>query len=64
MASKHLTERDAALIKARLLNGEIQHEIAAELGVNQGRISEIRTGKKFANVAPAANDNEGDNPNG
>lgn len=53
MASKRLTERDAALIKARLLKGELQHEIAADLGVNQGRISEINKRKKFAHVPPA-----------
>ena len=31
-----------------------QHQAAAVLGVNQGRISEVVTGKRFAGV-PAAN---------
>ncbi len=29
----------------RLRSGDLQHDIAADLGVNQGRISEINTGK-------------------
>lgn len=30
-----------------------QHQVAALVGVNQGRISEIIRGNKFANVPPA-----------
>ena len=30
-----------------------QHEIAALLGINQGRVSEVLTGKRFASVPPA-----------
>lgn len=30
-----------------------QHQVAALVGVNQGRISEIVNGYKFANVPPA-----------
>lgn len=33
-------------VRDRLDNGEIQHDIAADLGWNQGRISEINTGKR------------------
>jgi hypothetical protein len=40
-------------IQRRLANGEIQHDIAADLGINQGRISEVKTGKRRP-----ANDNE------
>jgi predicted XRE-type DNA-binding protein len=29
-----------------------QHEIAATLGVNQGRVSEVVNGARFADVAP------------
>lgn len=29
-----------------------QHQAAAILGLNQGRISEVLTGKRFAGVAP------------
>lgn len=31
----------------------LQHEIAALLGINQGRVSEVLTGKRFAGVAAA-----------
>lgn len=44
--AKHLTARDIADIKARLRQGEYQHHIAADYGLNQGRISEINTGKR------------------
>ena len=40
---------DAATIQdvlRRLSAGEYQHDIAADLGVNQGRISEVNTGKR------------------
>lgn len=48
MASvKKLTLRDVAAIKARLSRGEYQHRIAADYDLNQGRISEIATGKRF-----------------
>jgi predicted XRE-type DNA-binding protein len=30
-----------------------QHEIAARLGINQGRVSEVLSGKRFAHVMPA-----------
>ncbi len=33
-------------VKARLAAGEYQHDIAADLGWNQGRISEVKTGKR------------------
>lgn len=33
-------------IKARLAAGEYQHDIAADLGWNQGRVSEVKTGKR------------------
>ena len=33
-------------IKRRLALGEYQHDIAASLGLNQGRISEVNTGKR------------------
>lgn len=40
-------------IKRRLSLGEYQHDIAADLGINQGRVSEVNTGKRRA-----ANDNQ------
>jgi hypothetical protein len=33
-------------IRRRLALGEMQHDIAADLGLNQGRISEVSTGKR------------------
>lgn len=56
--STQITPEMAAIIKARLLVGDLQHDIAADLRINQGRISEINTGKRFANVPPASNDNQ------
>ena len=44
--AKNLTAQDIANIKARLRQGEYQHHIAADYGLNQGRISEIKTGKR------------------
>jgi hypothetical protein len=41
---------DAAFIKGMLARGDRQHDIAAWFGVNPGRIAEIATGAKFANV--------------
>lgn len=50
--AKHLTARDIADIKARLRQGEYQHHIAADYGLNQGRVSEINTGKRGATIQP------------
>jgi predicted XRE-type DNA-binding protein len=33
-------------IRERLALGEMQHDIAADLGINQGRVSEVNTGKR------------------
>lgn len=33
-------------IVRRLRLGDLQHDIAADLGLNQGRISEVNTGKR------------------
>jgi predicted XRE-type DNA-binding protein len=53
--SPHITAELAAIIKHALLRGLFQHQIAAILGINQGRVSEIKTGKFFPQVNPAAN---------
>jgi hypothetical protein len=50
----NLTSQDVADIKQRLLSGEYQHDIAAKYGLNQGRISEIKTGKRFQQKTPPA----------
>jgi predicted XRE-type DNA-binding protein len=52
--SPTLTAELAALIKRLALDGSLmQHEIAARLNINQGRVSEVLTGKRFGNVTPA-----------
>lgn len=51
-SAKHLTAQDIADIKARLRQGEYQHHIAADYGLNQGRISEINTEKRGARIEP------------
>lgn len=33
-------------VRRRLAAGEFQHDIAASLGWNQGRVSEVNTGKR------------------
>jgi len=48
-----LTEEDAALVKGMLARGDRQHDIAAWFGVNGGRIGEIATGAKYADVETA-----------
>jgi len=48
-----LSPHDVATIKRRLLRGEFQHRIAADYDLNQGRVSEIARGKRFAHVSPA-----------
>lgn len=50
-----LTPDQVAVIKARILRGEYQHRIAADFDLNQGRISEIANGKRFAEI-PTATD--------
>lgn len=44
---RHLTVNDAIEIWNRRSAGEAQHKIAAAYEVNQGRISEILSGKRF-----------------
>jgi len=53
MTISELTPEEVAIIKRRLISGELQHEIAADYRINQGRISEINTGQRFAHVPPA-----------
>jgi len=50
--AKRLTAQDIADIKARLRQGEYQHDIAADYGLNQGRVSEINTGKRGYAIQP------------
>lgn len=45
--SPRMTLRYAVEIWRLRNEGEAQHRIAAELGVNQGRVSEVLSGKMF-----------------
>ncbi len=46
-----MTEEKAALAKYLVYTKHLyQHEAAAKLGINQGRVCEVVTGKRFANV--------------
>lgn len=50
-----MTPAVAAMIKRLALQNPslFQHQIAALLGVNQGRVSEVLRGKRFRHVPPA-----------
>lgn len=50
--AKQLTAQDIADIKVRLRQGDYQHHIAADYGLNQGRVSEINTGKRCVTIQP------------
>ena len=41
-----MCEENYIWVRARIAGGEHQHDIAADLGWNQGRISEVNTGKR------------------
>ncbi|MEZ5870583.1 MAG: hypothetical protein R3D32_01820 [Nitratireductor sp.] len=51
--SPPVTPEMAARIKALLIYGLSQQDIATITGVNQGRVSEINTGAKFLGIEPA-----------
>lgn len=48
-----LSADDASIVKGMILRGDRQHDIAAWFGVNGGRIAEIATGYRFANIDAA-----------
>lgn len=51
--SYRIQPRDVPIIKRRIQRGDFLNRIAADYDVNPGRISEIKTGHKFADI-PAA----------
>lgn len=53
LSGNRLDEVDAAIVKGTLAKGDRQHDIAAWFGVSGGRVGEISTGAKFAEVRPA-----------
>jgi transcriptional regulator with XRE-family HTH domain len=53
-ASPPVTPQMAAEIRfLRQSKGLYNHQIAALFGINQGRVSEVLTGKRFPDVPPA-----------
>lgn len=51
--SEPLTEELAIKIKRLARDTDlVQHEIAANLHINQGRVSEVLSGKRFSEVRP------------
>lgn len=52
--SPKLSYEDAIQVWLMIFDGAFNHTIAAEFGVNQGRISEIRTGQKLPGSREAA----------
>ncbi len=51
--SYRIQPKDVPVIKKRIQQGEFLNRIAADYDVNPGRISEIKTGHKFADIPPA-----------
>lgn len=45
-----LTDDIIRVIWERLRKGHYQHDIAADLGLNQGRVSEVNTGKRGGHI--------------
>lgn len=51
--STNLDDAMIAVAKLALRLGYYQHEVAAYFGINQGRISEVNTGKRGGEVSPS-----------
>ena len=51
-AARRVDSSDVPAIKGMLARGDPQSDIAAYFGTNGGRISEINTGRKYADVRP------------
>jgi hypothetical protein len=52
--SYRIKPADVPIIKKRIREGDFLNRIAADFDVNPGRISEIKSGKAYADI-PAAN---------
>lgn len=53
MRKVNLNDQVVATIKMALDAGYYQHNIAAYFGINQGRVSEVKTGKKGGEIRAA-----------
>lgn len=54
LGSPAVTPAMAAKIKHLCAQGFMQHDVAARFGINQGRVSEVINGKRYAEVSPDA----------
>lgn len=53
-SSPRVTAKMAAEIRYLKFEKKLyNHQIAAIFGINQGRVSEVLTGKKYPNITPA-----------
>jgi hypothetical protein len=50
---KELSIAEIAIIKARILRGDKHSDIASDFRLNQGRISDLKFGRRYSNVEPA-----------
>jgi hypothetical protein len=50
---KHLSKAEIAIIKARILRGDLYSDIASDYRINQGRIADLKFGRIFPDVEPA-----------
>lgn len=50
---KHLSDVEIAVIKARILRGDLYHEIAADYRLNIGRLSDLKHGRICSHIEPA-----------
>jgi len=51
---KHLSKEDIAIIKARIARGDQYVDIASDYRISQGRIADLKFGRIYADVKPAA----------
>lgn len=51
--SYRIKPADVPIIKKRIREGDFIHRIAADFDVNPGRISEIKTGRRYAEISAA-----------
>jgi len=50
---RHLSRVEISVIKARIIRGDKYSEIAADFRLNQGRLSDLKYGRIYADVLPA-----------
>ncbi len=50
---KHLSKAEIAIIKARILRGDKYSEIGSDYRLNIGRLSDLKYGRHYPEIAPA-----------